>query len=195
MENIPAALQSFDLAEKLLPIWTNWGILDTSCSIHSLGVSFLTLLGKELDYVAVSEFPVPRQGQYAHAGNDVRCDSVWFHRQTRSPVLLSEFERYTGNSDRGKLKEKVKNLLLAHHRWSDTPRWLVLAYWTEGLVSPPDHSQLHHIVKQGFETPERFRVEGARHAQLLCFQFILEKDSSQALRLHKIIQRGSHESS
>jgi hypothetical protein len=193
IHEIPDAIQNIDQVQQMLPIWTDWGIADVSCSIHSLGISFLTHLGQTLGFVSVSEFPVPRQGQYTTTGDDIRCDSIWFDRQTQSPVLIAEFERYTGITDQRKLEGKIENLLLAHHRMQAFPRWLVLAYWTEGLASLPNHSRFHQIIRQGFETNERLRVDGSQKGRLLCFQFINETTPHQSLRLTKIVQRGTHE--
>lgn len=190
---IPEGIHSFGVAQQLLPIWTDWGTADVSCSIHSLGISFFTLLGQTLGYVSVSEFPVPRRGQYAGTGDDVRCDSIWFDRQTRSPFLIVEFERYTSTADQRKLEGKVANLLLAHHRMHDLPRWLILAYWTEGLASLPNHSQFYQIIRQGFETSGSLRIPGTQQGQLLCLQFINKPDPQRLLKLIQIVQRGSHE--
>ncbi len=187
------AVRDLATVRRLLPMWTDWGITDASCSIHSLGISFLTLLGQELGYVSISEFPIPRQGEYAEIGDDVRCDSIWFDRQTRTPVAIAEFERYSGLEDRKKLAGKVKNLLLAHHRMADRPRWLILAYWTEGLVSLPNHSQFHQIVKQGFETSDRLRINGTQQGHLLCLQFVHETNPHQLLQLTQIFPRGVDE--
>ena len=188
------AVFNVDVAQQLLPIWTDWGIADVSCSIHSLGTSFITLLGNKLGYVSVSEFPVPRLGQYANTGDEIRCDSVWFERKRQTPILIAEFERYNGISDQRKLEGKVKNLLLAHQRWGKEPQWLVLAYWTQGLASLPTHTRFENIIQHGFETPERLRVPGTNKGRLLCLQFINEEHSQKYFRLTKIIQRGSNES-
>ena len=191
--HLSEAVSDLTTVRRLLPIWTDWGIADAGCSIHSLGISFFTLLGQELGYVSISEFPIPRQGKYAAIADDVRCDSIWFDRQTRTPVAIVEFERYSRLEDRKKLARKVKNLLLAHHRMVDRPRWLILAYWTEGLVSLGDRSQFHQIVKQGFETRDRLRIHGTQHAHLLCLQFLHETNSQQLLQLAKIFPRGVDE--
>ena len=192
---LPKEIYSLEVAQELLPIWTDWGTADTGCSIHSLGTSFFTLLGRKLGYVSVSEFPVPREGEYSTTGDDVRCDSVWFDLHSRSPSVIVEFERYTSIADENKLEGKVRNLLLAHHRMRDVPRWLILAYWTEGLASLPNHARFDQIIRQGFDTPERRRIAGTHEGHLLCLQFINEADKQKSLRLTKILQRGSYESS
>jgi hypothetical protein len=190
MNKIEDVIQDLEIARQLLPIWTDWGILDESVSIHSLGVSYLTHLGQYLGYVSISEFPVSRQGQYSNVGDDVRPDAIWFDRKTQNPFLIAEFERYSGVDDQQKLESKVANLLLAHHRLGETAKFLVLAYWTQGLASLPDHARFYQILQQGFETSNRQRVKGAQETNLLCLQFLHQKQSNQAYRLAKILQRG-----
>jgi hypothetical protein len=190
MNKIEDVIQDLEIARQLLPIWTDWGILDEGVSIHSLGVSYLTHLGQYLGYTSISEFPVSRQGDYANIGDDVRPDSIWFDRQTQQPFLIAEFERYGGIDDRAKLESKVANLLLAHHRLGETAQFLVLAYWTPGLASLPNRDRFYQILQHGFETSSRQRVKGSQSANLLCIQFLHQKQSDQMYRLAKIIQRG-----
>jgi hypothetical protein len=190
MNKIEDVIQDLEIARQLLPIWTDWGILDEGVSIHSLGVSYLTHLGQYLGYTSISEFPVSRQGDYANIGDDVRPDSIWFDRQTQQPFLIAEFERYGGIDDRAKLESKVANLLLAHHRLGETAQFLVLAYWTQGLASLPNRDRFYQILQHGFETSTRQRVKGTQGANLLCIQFLHQQQSNQMYRLAKIIQRG-----
>ena len=190
MNKIEDVIQDLEIARQLLPIWTDWGVLDEGVSIHSLGVSYLTHLGQYLGYASIAEFPVSRQGDYANIGHDVRPDSIWFDRQTQQPFLIAEFERYGGIDDQAKLESKVANLLLAHHCLGETAQFLVLAYWTQGLASLPDHARFYQILQHGFETSTRQRVKGTQSANLLCIQFLHQKQSDQMYRLAKIIQRG-----
>lgn len=184
--DIPSALQSMEQAQLLLPIWTDWGIQDSGVSIHSLGVTFLTLLGQHLGFVPACEFPAPHQGEYAYVGDDVRSDVVWFDPASRTPILIGEFERYTGPDDQKKLQGKVANLLLAHHRWGIKASFLLLAYWTKSVVSPPDHNALKQEFQWGFQTLSRQRVAGTQQGQLLCVRFVL-RENQQAWYLNKII--------
>ncbi len=85
--------------------------------------------------------------------NEIRSDAVWFDRITQAPIAITEFERYSGKEDNLKLEDKVKNLLLAHHRWSVKAELLILAYWIKKLTSPPQNSKLQQIIHQGFVTP------------------------------------------
>lgn len=190
-KTIVAELQNLQMARAILPIWTDWGVQDEGVSIHSLGVTFLTTLGHRLNHIAVNEMPAPKQGRYAHVGDDVRSDSVWFDRTRQFPLLIAEFERYSGSSDKTKLEGKVKNLLLAQHRWNKAAEFLVLAYWTKGLLSLPEHANLQQIVKGGFETSARERVFGCTKGKLVFIQFVMREKQGNLLYLSDIIQRGT----
>lgn len=184
-----ACLADLEFAQKRLPLWTTWGVHDVGICIHSLGVTYLTSLGARLGYVSVSEYPAPRGLSHDHVTEDVRSDSVWFDRATQEPVFIAEFERYAGkNKD---LSFKMESLLLAQHRWSHRGLTLVLAYWTIGLVSLPDHEQLKRIVHVGYETRQREQVAGHAGARVVFLQFVVSPDEQNVLRLTKIIQRGT----
>lgn len=184
--DIQSALQSMEQARSLMPILTDWGVQDSGVSIHSLGVTFLTLLGRQLGFIPTCEFPAPHQGDYALVGDDVRSDVIWFNPESRTPVLIGEFERYTSPDDQRKLQGKVENLLLAHHRWGTKASFLLLAYWTKSVVSLPDHPALKQQFQQGFQTSSRQRVTGTQQGQLLCVRFVL-RENQQAWHLNKII--------
>jgi hypothetical protein len=187
---ITTELQNLKTAQELLPIWTdNWGVEDFGLSIHSLGVTFLTLLGNHLGYVGVAEVPALPQGNYAHVGDNVRSDVVWFDKISHSPFLIAEFERYSKIDEQPKLQSKVKNLLLAQHRWYETSEILLLAYWTKKLISSPEKSSLQQIINRGFETQAKERVKGSMKGQLLLLEFVMEKNSNHLLYLSDIILR------
>ncbi|BAZ08864.1 hypothetical protein NIES4071_06700 [Calothrix sp. NIES-4071] len=189
--SIIAQLQNLNTARELMPNLTDWGVKDFSCSIHSLGMTYLTLLGNHLGYVGVAEVPTPKNGQYAYIGDDIRSDSVWFNRETRLPTLIAEFERYSGVIDQSKLESKVKNLLLAHNRWDGKPEYLVLAYWTKGISSFPKYENLQQIISKGFKTPAQEPVEGTSRQKLLLLQFWMRENSDQKLYLSEIVVRGN----
>ena len=173
---IVAQISNLENIQKLLPIWTNWGVEDRGVLIHSLGVTYLTLLGNCLGYVSVTEVPAPCAGEYAYVGNEIRSDAVWFDSLTQAPIAISEFERYSGIEDNLKLENKVKNLLLAHHRWSAKAELLILAYWTKKLISCPQSSKLQKIIQQGFTTTAGEKVAGSKISKLFLFQFVMRED-------------------
>lgn len=138
-----------ELVTAHLPIWTLWGVRDTGHLIHSLGCTFLTAAGRDLGYVAISEVPAPREGPLAQIEEDVRSDSVWFDRTTRRVSLVAEFERYAGKQK--DLSPKLETLLLAQQRWGCRDATLLLAYWSVGLVSLPDHDKLRASCLKAFK--------------------------------------------
>src|SRR5262249_28080362 len=103
------------LAKRHLGLWLERGVADTSCALHSIGMTYWNLLGTMFGFDAIAEMPAPAEGAYAFVGDDVRNDSVWFEPTTDLPSVLVEFERYSGQLDEGKLAGKVNSLLLAHH--------------------------------------------------------------------------------
>lgn len=183
-----AELLALQQARESFPLWTSRGLPDGT--IHSAGISMLTMLGQALGYEAYCEMPAPRKGRYAHAGDNVRSDSAWFDRKTGGPVLLAEFERYSGQTHESELLAKVKNLLLAHHRWGEMSECLVLAYWTKSLRDLPDHDVLAHTFRRGFQTRAVESVDGTSRGALLIYQFILKEADPGFWRLDSVKARG-----
>ncbi len=185
---IVAQIGNLETAQELVPIWTkDWGVKDRGVLIHSLGVTYLTLLGNRLNYVSVTEVPAPCEGKYACVSNEIRSDAVWFDRITQAPIAIAEFERFSGKEDNLKLENKVKNLLLAHHRWSVKAELLILAYWTKKLTSL--HSlKLQKIIHQGFVTAAGENVAGSRTGKLFLFQFVM-RENRDLLYLADILTR------
>jgi hypothetical protein len=145
-------------------------------------------LGRDLGFTSVSEVPAPHEGALAHVEEDVRSDSVWFERSTRQVALLAEFERYAGKQK--DLSPKVETLLLAQQRWACEEATLLLAYWSVGLVSLPDHNSLWRIVRDGFSAIGGVRVPGNPRAKLLFYQFVVRAGQDGLLRLESILRRG-----
>lgn len=179
---------SVEAAGTHLPMWTEWGVRDVSHLIHSLGCTFLTAVGRDLGFASVSEVPAPRDGGLANVEEDVRSDSVWYERQTRGVTLVAEFERYAGKQK--DLSPKVETLLLAQQRWACPAATLLLAYWSVGLVSLPDHDGLRKIVSDGFKATGGVHVPGNPRAKLVFYQFVVREGQDGLLRLEDILRRG-----
>lgn len=177
-----------EAAAACLPMWTDWGVRDAGHLIHSLGCTFLTASGHSLGFASVSEVPAPRDGPLGNLVEDVRSDSVWFDRKTQRIALVAEFERYCGKQK--DLSPKVESLLLALQRWNSPAPTLLLAYWTIGLVTVPDHDKLRSIVRGGFRATGGLWVPGNHTAQVLFYQFVVRSDQDGLLRLASIIRRG-----
>ncbi len=179
---------TIEAASFHLPMWTEWGVRDVGHLVHSLGCTFLTAAGRDLGFSAVSEVPAPREGSLAQVEEDVRSDSVWFDRTTRRVALVAEFERYAGKQK--DLRPKVETLLLAQQRWACEDATLLLAYWSVGLVTLPDHDSLRSIVRRGFSAMGGVRVPGNSKARLIFYQFVVRAGQDGLLRLENIIRRG-----
>ena len=180
---------TMEAAGSLLPMWTEWGVRDVGHLLHSLGCTFLTGVGRDLGFVSVSEVPAPRDGALAQVEEDVRSDSVWFERSTRRVALIAEFERYAGKQK--DLSPKVETLLLAHQRWACEGATLLLAYWSVGLVSLPDHDSLRKIVREGFFSAiGGVRIPGNPRARVIFYQFVVRAGQDGLLRLESILRRG-----
>lgn len=184
----PGSRLTIDTCRAHLPMWTDWGVSDAGHLIHSLGCTLLTTTGRDLGFAAVSEVPAPRQGIVGHIDEDVRSDSVWFDRSTRQPVLIAEFERYAGKQK--DLGPKLETLLLAQQRWECPSATLMLAYWTVGLVTLPDHDGLRSIVRSGFRAMSGVRVPGNPSTRVLFYQFVVRAKQDGLLRLESILRRG-----
>lgn len=187
VSDVPTRL-TVEAASSHLPMWTEWGVRDAGHLVHSLGCTFLTAAGRDLGFAAVSEVPAPRSEQLAHVEEDVRSDSVWFDRTTRRVALVAEFERYAGKQK--DLSPKIETLLLAQHRWGCENSSLLLAYWSVGLVTLPDHDNLRSIVRGGFIATGGVRVPGNPKARLIFYQFVVRAGQDGLLRLENIIRRG-----
>jgi hypothetical protein len=183
-------LRTLAVARRYLPSWFSAGWPDESCNLHSVGVSFWTSFGQHSGFEAISEMPAPPLGPFAFAGSDVRSDSAWSQPGSWKPRLLVEFERYAGEVDATKLRGKMHNLVLAQHRWGSTAELLILAYWTRGLASLPEHESLRWIARHGFETRERQRVDGITSGDVLFVQFVHEQLANGHWRLQQAIERG-----
>lgn len=117
------------------PMLGNSGMRDYSETVHSVGLNYITQIGRSIDdIVALSECPVYRRddGDYAaRVTREIRPDSIWFERETMAPVLVAEFERYESNRFKNrKLQEKIENLLIAYHQLGGKVPMILLVYWT-----------------------------------------------------------------
>lgn len=189
-EQVVQAIEDKGFVTNAFPMLCDWGVKDEDTLIHSLGCSYWMQLGHHLGFSGVVEVPAPLT--YAVSANrDVRSDAVWFNKNTQKPNLVVEFERYSGTkSDQEKLVGKVKNLLLSHHRWSLVPDMLVLAYWTPGLKTMPDHQVLKDIFLNGFQLPNGERVEGVNPKELVIMNFVFQCDQQGVHKLVDVIERG-----
>ena len=171
--------------ENAFPALTTWGVEDQDVMIHSLGVSCWNSLGHELGFMAVAECPIPFSGI---AADDIRSDSVWFDKVKKQPVVIVEFERYDGTEHgRQKLMEKTENLLEASNRWGGIPQVLILAAWSSGMVTTPDHHLFTRKIREGFKNRKGAMIKGNPEAKFLFSRFFFQAKQGQILLLDRLV--------
>lgn len=130
------------------PMLTKWGC--PSDTVHSVGLNYLTALGRQNGFWAVSEYPVQNITNI-NVSRAVRCDIAWFSKPSGEVKLLCEFERYDScSAGRAKLKEKAENLVIAHHQLPSAPRVLLLLVWAVAGSVITGLQELVSTVRQGF---------------------------------------------
>lgn len=136
---------------------TDWGVEDFSHTIHSLGCNYLAAVGREAGFWAMSEYPVrvPSSG----VQHSVRPDIVWWERSSADAVVLGEFERAEPHKP-GKLVDKARNLLQAHHALGERPRLLLLVGWTLSGTKLGDLGSVRTVMTSGFRASDGTPVRG-----------------------------------
>jgi len=169
-----------EIARSHFPMWTDWGVADESVTVHSLGLTYLTTVGQFAGYACCCECPL--------AGLEVRADSVWWNKTSRTPAAIFEFERHKGGNE---LVNKVQNLLRAYHRLEAEPVLLCLVFWTKNFYPLGDEGviDLWQIFERGFATRNRHRVPPASRQLLRIFECLHEDVEPGLHRLKQIAER------
>jgi hypothetical protein len=182
---------SLAVAREQFPMVTDWGVEDFSETIHSIGMNYLTSIGKTGGRLAVSEYPVrlsTAQSELAEAPAFVRPDVVWWDRQTRHIELIGEFERCEVNSmKRQVLNEKVRNLLLAHRAIGVVPRILLLMLWAVSGTQIQAVGEFQSLIRSGFRTPGGVRIAGLDPESRLVVGTAIFAEFGGCLRLKEIL--------
>ena len=183
--------QTLAVAREHLPMLTDWGVEDFSETVHSLGMNYLTLVGRVAGRLAVSEYPVrmtPGLGVFAEGPGFVRPDVVWWNRETRSVELIGEFERYEAYSaKRQLLNDKIRNLLLAHRALGQGPRVLLLMLWAPSGTQFQAISEFQSMIRSGFRSPGGVRVAGLEPDSRLVVASAILAESAGQVRLKEIL--------
>ena len=152
-----AEFEALVFAKSAFPMLTAWGVEDFSVTIHSLGCNYLSALGRELGFLAISEYPV-RVTAGANACS-VRPDVAWWSQPNPHVVLLGEFERYDPRQQR-KLVGKARNLLRAHHELGDRSRVLLLMTWAFVGTDLRGLDEVRAVAHDGCRTSDGLVVTG-----------------------------------
>jgi len=164
------------IRNEMFPMMTKFGVRDYSETAHSLGLNYITAIGRHIEGVAaISECPVypyhekntfieyvaDATSVYGHDINEVRPDSIWFSKKDNSPILISEFERYEKNKTKDmKIKEKIKNLLLAYHQLGSDVPIILFVYWSYTTENPGNIDEYISILDNGFRKSNGIYVSG-----------------------------------
>lgn len=152
---IRTEFKTLQWAREDFPMLTTWGVEDFSVTIHSLGCSYLSALGRRLGFWAMSEYPVRTE----KCGPPLRHDAVWWAKPGAEVVLLGEFERFEPHGE-GKLLQKAKNLMVSHHQLGAAPRILLLLAWSMAGTDMHGIEAVRAIGHNGFRTETGAIVRG-----------------------------------
>lgn len=148
---------SLKLAHAEFPMLTDWGVVDFSHTIHSLGCNYLAQVGRNAGFWAMSEYPV----RVVSSGPQVsvRPDVAWWEKPSGDAIVLGEFERAEPHKP-GKLVDKAKNLLQAHHALGERSRLLLLVGWAIAGTNLGDLGPVRAIMASGFRAPDGSPIRG-----------------------------------
>ena len=207
IEAIREEFESGNVRNELFPMMTKFGVRDYSETVHTLGLNDSTAIGRTIEGIsAISECPVYPYGKilcesvaeatiaYGESKKEkdaeVRPDSIWYSKETNSPILISEFERYENNRIKDKkLKEKIQNLLIAYHQLGGELPLIVFVYWSYPAVTAGDISDTISILDKGFYLPNKKYVAGinSRKTKYLVYHCIA-KGTKENLTLNQWIK-------
>lgn len=164
------------IRNDMFPMMTKFGVRDYSETIHSLGLNYITAIGRSIAGIsAISEYPAypfldndkcdeyiaETNSTYGNKVEEIRPDSIWFSKEENIPILICEFERYQKNFRKDlKVKEKVENLLLAYHQLGGSIPIILLVYWSYSAENPAKIEEYISILDNGFIKSNGKHVQG-----------------------------------
>ncbi|MGL4731726.1 MAG: hypothetical protein ACRCW0_09090 [Clostridium sp.] len=166
---IKSELENGDIRNNLFPMMTKFGVRDYSETVHTLGLNYITALGRYIEGVStISECPVyphkedkyvnriaDEEAVYGSKTTHVRPDSV------NTPILICEFERYEKNKRKDiKLIEKIQNLLISYHQLGGNVPIILFVYWSYANENPGDIDEYISIFDKGFKTDKGSYIQG-----------------------------------
>lgn len=164
-----------EIRNNLFPMITKFGIRDYSETVHTLGLNYITSIGRYIEGIStISECPVypykekkynlcvsDKESVYENKITHVRPDSVWFSKDDNTPILICEFERYEKNKKKDiKLIEKIQNLLISYHQLGGNVPIILFVYWSYANENPGDIDEYISIFDKGFKTEKGGYIQG-----------------------------------
>ncbi|MEG2867883.1 MAG: hypothetical protein RR894_09055 [Terrisporobacter sp.] len=172
---IKSEFENGDIRNNLFPMMTKFGVRDYSETVHTLGLNYITALGRYIEGVStISECPVyphkedkyvkriaDEEAVYGSKTTHVRPDSVWFSKEDNTPILICEFERYEKNKRKDiKLIQKIQNLLISYHQLGGNVPIILFVYWSYANENPGDIDEYISIFDKGFKTDKGSYIQG-----------------------------------
>lgn len=163
------------IRKELFPMMTEFGIRDYSETVHTVGLNYITAIGRYVKGVtSLSECPVypyinkgmdqriaEKSANYGYKINEVRPDSIWYTKKDNTPILICEFERYEkGRRKDLKVKEKIENLLIAYHQLGGNVPVILFVYWSYAGDNPGDIDEYISILDNGFKRNDGDHIPG-----------------------------------
>ena len=164
------------IRNEMFPMMTKFGVRDYSETVHTVGLNYITAIGRFVDGVtSLSECPVFPYSERSHYGqmvaesqasyeikvNEVRPDSIWYSKEDNSPILICEFERYEKNRRKDlKVKEKIENLLIAYHQLGGDIPIILFIYWSYAGKNPGEIEEYISILDNGFKKSDGMYIRG-----------------------------------
>lgn len=137
------------IREAYFPMMCNGGLTDYSEMVHSIGLNYITQIGRTIkDVVSISECPLMQNNLLPR---EIRADSIWFDNKNFNPILISEFERYQNTRiKRTKVREKAENLIIGYHQLNKDLQVVLYVTWGIGLVVPQEMESIKRLFIDGF---------------------------------------------
>jgi hypothetical protein len=181
------------IRDTSFPMLSISGVRDYSETVHSMGLNYITEIGRRLDgFTAISECPVyPINENFSHSvTREVRPDSIWYNKENLKPVLVSEFERFENSKAKNdKLREKIENLLIAYHQLGRNLPIILFVYWSYNGIVPKDIEKYISIFDEGFRLPNGTYINGINsfESDYLVFQAVAQ-GTKEKLTINQWIQ-------
>lgn len=198
IKGIREEMKTGKIRKELFPMITDFGIKDYSETVHTIGLNYLTAIGRMIeDVTAISECPVypyevietevnsiemvaeTYSGYNVGKEPEVRPDSIWYSIEDNEPLLLCEFERYDNSRLKNKkLEEKIQNLLIAYNQLGRKVSIILFVYWTYSKITPGDISNYIRIFDEGFVMNNGTRISGidGRITEYLVYHCVAKGD-------------------
>lgn len=201
IEGITQELKIGRIRKELFPMMTNFGVRDYSETVHTMGLNYLTAIGRRIkDVTAISECPVypygnnnfitgsidmnimvaDEPGNYKGDKEPIaRPDSIFYSTVDNQPLLICEFERYDNSRLKNKkLEEKIQNLLIAYNQLGRNVPLILFVYWTYPKITPGDISNYIRIFDEGFVMNNGTRIQGidGRRTEYLVYHCVASGD-------------------